>query len=136
MVWVQVQKFGTGTRYKLEILHQCGKKVKSKSQKVCGANSYVCRSYREKTGIGGPFCPAPFPRSSIGWRWTLQLIEGISNDLQNLLKYLNGTRISESLKKVFSIIMMFYFSYKCCFVFNDWELLILKSALLAETSSL
>ena len=48
------------TRYKLEILQQCGKKVKTKSQEVLGANSYVCRSYRGKTGRG-PFCPPPLP---------------------------------------------------------------------------
>ena len=36
--------------YELEILHHCGKRVKTKSLKVLGANFYVCRSYREKTG--------------------------------------------------------------------------------------
>ena len=40
---------GIGTRYKLEILQQRGKRVKTKSQKVLEANSYVCRSYRRKT---------------------------------------------------------------------------------------
>ena len=39
---VQVQSFGTGPRYKLEILHQSVERVKNKSQKVLGANSYVC----------------------------------------------------------------------------------------------
>ena len=34
---VQVQKFGTDTSF--EILHQCGKKAKPKSQKALGANS-------------------------------------------------------------------------------------------------
>ena len=47
VVLVQVQEFG-----KLEILHQCGKRVKTKSQKVLVANSYICRCYREKTGRG------------------------------------------------------------------------------------
>ena len=42
----QVQQFGTGTRYGLEIVHQFAKRVKTKSQKISGANSYVCRSYR------------------------------------------------------------------------------------------
>ena len=37
----------------IEILHQWGKSVKTKSQKAFGGNSYVCRSYREKTGRGG-----------------------------------------------------------------------------------
>ena len=45
--------------YKLEILHKCGKKVKTKSQKVLGASSYVCRSYRRKTDSGGPLCSPP-----------------------------------------------------------------------------
>ena len=31
-------------------LHHCGKRVKSKSQNVLRANSYICRSYRGKTG--------------------------------------------------------------------------------------
>ena len=43
-----------GTRYALKIVHWCGKDVKSKSQKVFGANSYVCRSYRGKTGRTPP----------------------------------------------------------------------------------
>ena len=48
MLLVQVQQFETGTRYDLEILHQCGKKVKTKSQKNFGNNSNVCRSYSGK----------------------------------------------------------------------------------------
>ena len=32
------------------VLRQCGKRVKIKSQKLLEANSYVCRSYRGKTG--------------------------------------------------------------------------------------
>ena len=34
------------------VLHQCGKRVETKSQNVLVANSYVCKSYREKTGWG------------------------------------------------------------------------------------
>ena len=46
--------------YELEILHQRGKRVKTKSQKVLRANSYICRSYRGKTGRGrGAFWGAP-----------------------------------------------------------------------------
>ena len=48
MVLIQVQQFGTGTRYDLEIFHQCDKRVKTKSQNVLGAKSNVCRSYRGK----------------------------------------------------------------------------------------
>ena len=46
--------------------HQCGERVKTKSQKV-GANFYLCRSYREKTGMGvGLFCPPPCSKFWIG----------------------------------------------------------------------
>ena len=46
-------------RFDLEVSRQCGKSVKSKSQKVFGANSYVYRSSRGKTGReeGGVFSP-------------------------------------------------------------------------------
>ena len=46
------------TRYKLEILHQSVKRIKTKSQNVLEVNSYVCRSYRGKTGTGA-FLAAP-----------------------------------------------------------------------------
>ena len=46
---------GTGTSYEPEVFQQCGKRFKTKSQKVFVANSYVCRSYMEKTG-SGTFC--------------------------------------------------------------------------------
>ena len=38
---------------KLEVLHQFGKRVNTKSQKVFEPNSYVCRSYRRKAGREG-----------------------------------------------------------------------------------
>ena len=53
MLLVEVQKFGTGTRYGLEMLQQCDKKVKTKSQKVLRANSNVCRSYRKSYKLQG-----------------------------------------------------------------------------------
>ena len=40
-------------------LHQCDKKVKTKSQKVLRANSYICISYRGKIGRGCLFAPPP-----------------------------------------------------------------------------
>ena len=46
--------------YKLEILHQCGKRVKTKNQKVLWGNSYVFRSYRGITGREGFLAP-PHP---------------------------------------------------------------------------
>ena len=43
-------KIGTVTRYSFEISHQCSKRVKTKSQKLLGANSYICRRSRGKNG--------------------------------------------------------------------------------------
>ena len=59
VIFVQDQQFGTDTKYGLEILHQCDKRVKTKNQKDFGASSYVCRSYRGKTGRGGLFALPP-----------------------------------------------------------------------------
>ena len=47
--------FEAGTMYGLEILHECGERVKTKIQKVLGPNSYVCRGFRGKTGGVIPF---------------------------------------------------------------------------------
>ena len=66
VVLVQVQYFGTGTKYKLEIVCKSRKKVKTKSQKVLGANFYLCRSYRGKTGRGGGRRDFLLPSSWIG----------------------------------------------------------------------
>ena len=51
----QKKHFRADTRHGLEILHHCGKRVKTKSRKNFGANSYICRSFRTKTGRGH-FC--------------------------------------------------------------------------------
>ena len=51
MFLVQVQQLGTNAWYGLEILHQFGKKVKTKSKEVLGAYCKVCRSYDGKTPI-------------------------------------------------------------------------------------
>ena len=47
---LQVQYFGTGTRYSHEILQQCGKSVNTKSQRVLRTNSNVFRSYGGEAG--------------------------------------------------------------------------------------
>ena len=52
MLFVQVQEFGTGNKYDLEIFHDHWKRVKNKRQKDFEANYYVCRSYRGKTAWG------------------------------------------------------------------------------------
>ena len=53
-----VNNFGLALSTNFRILHQCDKRFKTKSQKVLGANSYVCRSYRGKIGRG-TFLPPP-----------------------------------------------------------------------------
>ena len=57
---VQFNKIGTVTRYSLQISHQCSRSVKTKSQNVLGANSYIYRSCRGKYGRGTFYCRPPF----------------------------------------------------------------------------
>ena len=54
------------TRYGVEVLHQCDKRIKTwKSQKVLGAISFVCRSYGKKL-VGGLFtCPPTHHASTL-----------------------------------------------------------------------
>ena len=85
MVLVQVQLFGTGTRYDLKTLRKCGKNVKTKSQNVLVANSYICRHYRGKNcvcvcgggggggGGGGAFCSLPILNRVDLKHWETQL---------------------------------------------------------------
>ena len=63
LLWFKFNNLGLalGTNLKCyTILHQCGKTVKTKTQKVLGANSYVCKVTGEKQ-VRGPFCPPPPP---------------------------------------------------------------------------
>ena len=67
----------------------------------------------------------------------LQLINGISNDLQKLLKYFNETTILvSSTELVSSLWFAVVFPTRAALDLNVWELLIVKSAFIAETSSL
>ena len=50
--FIMGRKFGTGTRYDLETLHECDKMVKTKSQKFFRTNSFICRSYMGKLVVG------------------------------------------------------------------------------------
>ena len=52
---VQVQSFESGIRNDLEIIFQSRKSVKTKIPKALGANFYVRRSFRGKTGREGIF---------------------------------------------------------------------------------
>ena len=36
MLLIQVQQFGTGSMYGLQLLHKCGERVETKSQKLSG----------------------------------------------------------------------------------------------------
>ena len=58
--WFKFINLGLALGINLKLLRQCGKSIKSKSQKVFGANSYVCWSYRERV-VGGVFLPRPLP---------------------------------------------------------------------------
>ena len=56
--WFRFYNLGLALGIVLKYLQQCGKRVKTKLQKVFEASSYVCRNYRRKTGRG-PFCTSP-----------------------------------------------------------------------------
>ena len=82
VVSAQFQKCGTGTRYKLEILQQCEKKVKTKSQIVLEAKSYVSRTYMGKTGRRD--LPPPLTRTPL-----LNRVKGLQvSDNANILHYI------------------------------------------------
>ena len=55
---VQVQQFGTSTSYGLKFYTSVARGLKLKVRKFFAAISYICRSYRRKTGCR-PFRPYP-----------------------------------------------------------------------------
>ena len=67
VVLAQVQLFWTSTSYGLEILHQCGKRVKTKSHKDLEPNFNLCRSCRWKTGRTGEELFAPLILNRINY---------------------------------------------------------------------
>ena len=58
--WFRLYNLGLALGIVLKYLKQCGKRVKTKLQKVFETSSYVCANYRGKTGRG-PFCTSPPP---------------------------------------------------------------------------
>ena len=66
----------------------------------------------------------------------MQLIHGIPNDLQNLLKYFSGTTIFAFTGLFVLLVAASVSPTRADLYLSDSELLILKSALLAGTSSL
>ena len=68
-------------------------------------------------------------------RWTLKLINSISIDLQKLRKYFNWTRIFVFFTKLFLSAASAVFPTRAVLYLNDLELLVVKTALLAGTSS-
>ena len=77
------------------------------------------------------------PSIQFNSRWILQLINGISNDLHKLLKYYNGTTVFVFFTELFVLLTAFaVFPTRAALYLNNLELSILKSALLAGTSSL
>ena len=55
MLLVQVQQFRTWNRYGLEILHKCGKRVETKSEKFWGVIPTFVEITGEKLVGGGAF---------------------------------------------------------------------------------
>ena len=50
--WFKFNNLGLALGMALKTKYQRGRKVKIKSQKFSGANSYICKSYKGKTGRG------------------------------------------------------------------------------------
>ena len=62
---VEVQQLRAGTRYGLEILDQCGKRIKTTNQKVLDLIPMFVEATGEKL-VGGFFAPHPHPPSWTG----------------------------------------------------------------------
>ena len=60
VVLIQVQWFGTATKYGLEILHQSSKRVEAKSQKVLGLTPTFVEVTEEKHVVGAFLLPPTF----------------------------------------------------------------------------
>ena len=63
--WFKFHNFGLALGMTLKLYTSMAKGLKTKFQKVLGANCYVCRSYRKKL-IGGLFVPPPPAPSHFG----------------------------------------------------------------------
>ena len=70
-------------------------------------------------------------------RWILKLINSIFSNLQKILQYFNGTTIFCVVYRTICVInSIFIFPTRAALYLNDWELSIVKTALLTGTSSL
>ena len=77
------------------------------------------------------------PSIQFNSRWILQLINCISNDLQKLLRYFNGTTTFVFFTELFVLLTLSaVYPARAALYLNDLELSILKLALLAGPSSL
>ena len=54
--WFKFNNLGLALDMALKFYTNVAKRVRTKSQKVLGAYSNICRSYRGKL-VGAPFCP-------------------------------------------------------------------------------
>ena len=54
--WFKLNNLGHALRMAFKVYTSVAKRVEDKSQKVLGANSYVCRNYRAKNWRKGTFC--------------------------------------------------------------------------------
>ena len=70
------------------------------------------------------------------WRWILQLFSGIFSDLKKLLNYFDGTAIFVFFAELFALLTAFsVFLTRAALYLDDWELSLVKLALLFWTSS-
>ena len=82
---VQVQHLWTSIMYGLEILHQCGKSIKTKSQKVLEASFYVCKSSMKKK-TGGRGATVAWKYRTMFWGKVMVIIQSQVKKIVNKLK--------------------------------------------------
>ena len=113
--------FGTGTRYKLEILHQSVRGIEAKSQKVLGANTYVCRSYRGKTGRVVFLASLPPILNRVNISIHSSSLNIFSSSFSHLLQIIEKTNVFSNMYDILEILNFLYlpFSVLFCIIFSS-----------------
>ena len=78
-------------------------RVETKSQKVLGVNSYICRSYRVKTGRGAFLSPILNRVKECSWVLLIKLLDVLKQNIHTKCQYANRDFIMElKIKLLFS----------------------------------
>ena len=117
--WFKFDNLGLAQGTNFKFYTSMAKRVKSKSQKVLGANSYVCISYRRKTGRGASLPPlhSPFLNRVKEWWWISFSSTLHRSILLQLLKWKENKERWDILRGTSSKCLFSRFSWKpVCFI--------------------